>query len=315
MARELRQVDRARVGLDVGAREHLRVARGVDRGDVRAGALERLRDAGGAGEEVEGGAGLGRLAQSRQHRHQPALRSEVLDHDPSRAARSSLTNSCAASGPPPCSRRGDERAADDHAVAELRGFDRLLGVGDADAEQHRLVGDRLEPTAHLTGLRRQRGALTGDAHQRHAVDEPARPLADGDEAVVGRGGCGEQHRLDVVRIGGLGPPAELVEREVGQDRRRDAGVGERRREPAVAHVPDRVGVGHDDERDVDVEGGGVVDHARGRRPEVEGPPRRLLDGEAVHHRVGERDARSRWRRRPPRRWRARRRASPSRGHR
>ena len=42
--------------------------------------LERLRDAGRAGEEIERGAGSGRLAQAREHRHQPALRPEILDH-------------------------------------------------------------------------------------------------------------------------------------------------------------------------------------------------------------------------------------------
>ena len=64
--RELDEVDARRVGGDVRTREHLGVARGVDRGDVRAGALERLRDACGAGEEVERGAGVGGLAQSRR---------------------------------------------------------------------------------------------------------------------------------------------------------------------------------------------------------------------------------------------------------
>ncbi len=78
--REIDEIDRARVGLDVRASEHLRVARSVDCGDPRAGALERLRDARRAGEEIERGARLGRLAQSGEHRHQAALRPEVLDH-------------------------------------------------------------------------------------------------------------------------------------------------------------------------------------------------------------------------------------------
>ena len=38
-----------------------------------------------------------------------------------------------------------ERRADDHAVGARRHLDGLRGVGDAHADEHRLVGDRLEP--------------------------------------------------------------------------------------------------------------------------------------------------------------------------
>ena len=133
-------------------------------------------------------------------------------------------------------------------------------------------------------------ALAGDTHERHAVHEAAGALADGDEAIVGRGRRGQEDGLDVVRVGGFRPPAELVERKIGEDGGGDAGVAQCSREPPVAHVAHRVGVGHHHERHVDLELRGVADDARGGRTEVERAPRCLLDGETVHHRIGERDA-------------------------
>ena len=103
-------VDLGGVGRDVALGEDLRVARGVDRGDDCSALLERLRDARGTSEEVERGAGVGVLADARQNGNQAPLGSEVLDHEAARAesssaSRSSRTNACAASGPPPFSRR------------------------------------------------------------------------------------------------------------------------------------------------------------------------------------------------------------------
>ena len=60
------------VGRDVALGEDLGVARGVDRGDHCTALLERLRDARGAGEQVERGAGVGVLADARQHRERGA---------------------------------------------------------------------------------------------------------------------------------------------------------------------------------------------------------------------------------------------------
>ncbi len=202
--REIDGIDRARVGLDVRAREHLRVARGVDRGDPRAGALERLRDARRAGEEIERGARLGGLAQSGEHRDQAALRPEVLDH-PGRLV--------GVEGGP---HLGDER---------------VRGVGSAPLEQpgdqrarrrsRRRRTARPRPPARrwrcrrpsstgmsVTALSRRpispawlasvaRSPVTPISDD--AVDEAAGALADRDEALVGGGGCREEDGLDLVR--------------------------------------------------------------------------------------------------------------------
>ena len=65
---------------------------------------------------------------------------------------------------------------------------------------------------------------------------------------------------------------------------------ERRGEPLVAHVRDEVVVGHHRERNAHVELARLVDHRGGRGAEIERALARLLDGLAVHDRVGERDA-------------------------
>ena len=90
-----------------------------------------------------------------------------------------------------------ERAADDHAVGA--------------APRPRAAWSGVEmPTPSSTGLsvaalhRRPISpawaassvALAGHAHQRHAVDETVRTLADPREPVVGRRRRGEEHRLD-----------------------------------------------------------------------------------------------------------------------
>ena len=254
---QLAGVDGVGVGRDVRLREHLGVASGVDCGDHGAGALERLRDACGAGEQVQRGAGRRRLTEARQHRYQPALRAQVLDHSGSgaveggRAAR--RRTRAPPSGPPPFSSRAMSALPMITPSPNCAASHRLLRVGDPDAEEHRLVGDRLEAPTHLTRLARERTALAGDTHERHAVHEAAGALADGDEAIVGRGRRGQEHGLDVVRVGGVRPPAELVERKIGEDGGGDAGVAQCSREPPVAHVAHRVGVGHHHERHVDLE--------------------------------------------------------------
>ena len=85
--REIREggFDRGDVGglsveRHVRLREHLGVTRGVDRGDVRTAALQLLRDARGAGEQVEGAARARDRRDRAQYRHQPSFRTDVLDH-------------------------------------------------------------------------------------------------------------------------------------------------------------------------------------------------------------------------------------------
>ena len=77
-------------------------------------------------------------------------------------------------------------------------------------------------------------ALAGDAEQPDGVDEAAAPGGDARQAVVGRGRRGEHHGLDAVLVGRGAPRAGLVEREVGHDRRGDAGGGELLGEALVA---------------------------------------------------------------------------------
>ena len=176
--------------------------------------LERLRHTRGAGEEVERGRGVGVLADARQHRDEPPLGAEVLDH-PTLATRHSgrvverdaelAHERVRGVGPAALQQARDERAPDDHAVGVAARFHRLLGRGDAEAEQHRLVGDRLAALPHLARRGRQRVALAGDAHQRDAVDEAARPLADGPQTIVGRGRRREQHGLHAGAVGRLRP--------------------------------------------------------------------------------------------------------------
>ena len=118
------------------------------------------------------------------------------------------------------------------------------------------------------------------------------------QPVVGRGRGGEQHRLDPRPSAASAQPARRVARPAPA--RRAAGRGRwrrrRRRRPASAAkrswpVLDRVVVRHDDERDADVDLGAARRRSpAGVAPDLEGPPGRLLDGAAVHDRVGERDA-------------------------
>ena len=68
------------IRLDVGAGEGVRIAGAVDGGDVHALGLEGLGDAGGAGEEIEGGAGAGGLADPGEDGDEAALGTEVFDH-------------------------------------------------------------------------------------------------------------------------------------------------------------------------------------------------------------------------------------------
>src|SRR5204863_1784457 len=73
-------IDLRGVGLDVTAREHVGVAGRVDRSDVNAAALELLRDARRPGEQVERRTRAHRAGQLPEHRHEAALRPDVLDH-------------------------------------------------------------------------------------------------------------------------------------------------------------------------------------------------------------------------------------------
>ena len=77
---ERRHVDGGSIGLYVALGEDVGVASRVDRGDVETLRLEGLGDAGGAGEQIEGGACTGGGTDLREHRHQAALRAQILDH-------------------------------------------------------------------------------------------------------------------------------------------------------------------------------------------------------------------------------------------
>ena len=63
-------------------------------------------------------------------------------------------------------------------------------------------------------------AFAGHAEQPHRVEEPTRPSSDPRQPIVGRGRRGEHDRLDARGVGGLAPRPRLLQREVGQDRRR-----------------------------------------------------------------------------------------------
>ena len=198
-----------------------------------------------------------------EHRHQPALRPEVLDQGSVRAgqrsssaARSSATNSCAASGPPPSRSAAHERAPDDHAVGVLATPRPPARRSRCPTpEQHRLVGDRLAAggpsraawLASEVALARDAHAATRRRRSRASARRWRRSRSSG---VVGAA----RSTVSTPWASAASAHAvELVEREVGQDRRGDAGVAQRGGEAPVAHVADRVGVGHHHERHVDVE--------------------------------------------------------------
>jgi hypothetical protein len=73
-------VDLVGIGADVAASQHLGVRRHVGRRDVQTATLELLGHPGGAGEEVERGAGLGRSGDAAEDRDEQSLGTEVLDH-------------------------------------------------------------------------------------------------------------------------------------------------------------------------------------------------------------------------------------------
>src|SRR5947209_15266522 len=109
-----------------------------------------------------------------------------------------------------------ERAPDYHTVGGLRSRHRLLRRRDPHAEQDGHVAGRLAAPAHLDRRTGEGRSLAGHAHQRHAVHEAARPIADGTETVVGGRPRREQHGFDAGGVGGLPPTVELV-----QPQRRD----------------------------------------------------------------------------------------------
>ena len=232
-----------------------------------------------------------RAASQRSQSSRRAALGGRLAHSSS-AFRSSATNVVRAVGAAAVEQRARSSALpDDDAVGRGRGLDRLLRRRDADAEQHGRSVTALQSPAHLAPpAPRAASRSPVTPMQRDAVDEAARPLADRCEPLVGRRRRGEQHGLDARGVGRVAPAVELVEREVGDDRAVDAGVGERRGEPLVPGVVHGVVVRHHDERDVDVERRGLGDDPRRRRAELERALRRLLDRRPVHHRIGERDA-------------------------
>src|SRR4051794_14573806 len=80
----------------------------------------------------------------------------------------------------------DERTPDYHTVGGLRSRHRLVGRRDPHTEQHGHVGGRLATPAHLDRLVGEGRPLAGHAQQRHAVQEAARPIADGAKSLVRR---------------------------------------------------------------------------------------------------------------------------------
>ena len=102
-------------------------------------------------------------------------------------------------------------------------------------------------------------------------------------------GDGQQHGLDAGVLGGPLPVGQLLQRQVGDDGAGHARLDQRAGEAPVPVVEDEVVVGHRHQRHADVDAG-VSEDAGRRGAAVERALRRLLDGGAVHHRVGERDA-------------------------
>ena len=185
----------------------------------------------------------------------------------------------------------DQRAADDHAVAARGGLRGLRRGRDADAEQHRQVGDGLEPAAHLLGLRGQLLAFAGDAEQRHAVDEALRDRAD--RARGARRSSSARRGARSRRRSARAASAQPSSSSSGRSGRIAAATPDACRRFGEALVPgvrDEVVVRHHDQRHGRVELGELLDDADRCRAEVERALRRFLDRAAVHDRVGERDA-------------------------
>ena len=79
-----------------------------------------------------------------------------------------------AAGPLAVEDAAHEGRADDHAVGDGGRLDRLLGGGDAEAHEHRQVGERPSPAwPGSRALLAERCPLAGDAHEVDAVDEAA----------------------------------------------------------------------------------------------------------------------------------------------
>src|SRR6266516_3024942 len=104
---------------------------------------------------------------------------------------------------PPCLLRSSagqhppyERAPDYHTVGCPRSRHRLLRRRDPHTEQDGHVAGRLAAPAHLDRLTGEGRSLAGHAHQRHAVHEAARPIADGAETIVRGRRRRKQHGLD-----------------------------------------------------------------------------------------------------------------------
>ncbi len=74
-------IGRGAVDLEVAPRELEGVTGVVDRGRMCAAALELLRDARRAGEQVECARRADRAADVAEHGYEAAFRPEVLDHD------------------------------------------------------------------------------------------------------------------------------------------------------------------------------------------------------------------------------------------
>ena len=141
------------------------------------------------------------------------------DQPASRAARTEATNAAGAGGALAVEqaahegrRRRPRRRPPRHTSTACS------GVETPDADQHRLVGDRLEPPGdHQRRWRPASSRSPVTPSRPTAYTKPAGPLADPRQPLVGRGRRGEQHGLDAGRVGGRGPRPDLLEREVGQD--------------------------------------------------------------------------------------------------
>ncbi len=78
-------------------------------------------------------------------------------------------------------------------------------------------GELLEAADELFGVGGELGLRAGDADARDGVDEAARVLGDGAEAVVGRGGRGEEDGREVVLAHGVEVLGGLFDDHVGEE--------------------------------------------------------------------------------------------------